>query len=117
MPDFKPRTRAKNGETLDEPLEGELARYESDGLFSRAINKKTAYRYRGVLLQYQKALQDEPPSLEISRRFLSRLREDGFQPSTLRLYRAAGTPLSLMAHLEHFIPAVGIRTVPPCSQS
>jgi integrase/recombinase XerD len=89
MPDFKPRTRARNGETLDEPLEGELARYESDGLFGRAINKKTAYRYRGVLLQYQKALQGEPPSLEISRRFLSRLREDDFQPSTLRLYRAA----------------------------
>jgi integrase/recombinase XerD len=89
MPDFKPRTRSKNGETLDEPLEGELARYESDGLFSRAINKKTAYRYRGVLLQYQKALQGEPPSLEISRRFLTRLREDDFQPSTLRLYRAA----------------------------
>jgi len=89
MPEFTPRTRANNGETLDEPLESELARYESDGLFSRAINKKTAYRYRGVLLQYQKAIQGDQPSLEISRRFLSRLREDDFKPSTLRVYRAA----------------------------
>jgi hypothetical protein len=89
MPEFKPRTRARNGETLDEPLEGELARCEFDGLFGRAINKKTAYRYRSALLQYQKALQGDPPSLETSRPFLARLREDDFKPSTLRIYRAA----------------------------
>ena len=32
MPDFKPRTRSKNGDTLDEPIEGELVRCETGGL-------------------------------------------------------------------------------------
>jgi hypothetical protein len=42
MPGFKPRTRAKKGETLDIPLGSELARYEDEGLFIRSISKKTA---------------------------------------------------------------------------
>jgi len=89
MPEFKPRTRAKSDEILSDALKGELARYNEGGLFTRAITKKSAYRYRGVLLQYQKALQGKPPSLEDSRCFLARLRQDGFKPSTLRIYRAA----------------------------
>jgi integrase len=89
MPEFKPKTRAKSDEILNQALEGELALYVQAGLFTRAITAKSAYRYRGVLLQYQKALQGKPPSLEASRCFLARLREDGFQPSTLRIYRAA----------------------------
>ena len=89
MPKFEPKTRAKSGETLDHPLEGKLALYVQAGLSTKAITEKTAYRYQGVLLQYQKALQGEAPSLEASRRFLARLRHDDFKPSTLRLYRAA----------------------------
>jgi hypothetical protein len=86
MPEFKPRTRAKSGETLDHPLEGELALYEQAGLFTKAVTTKSTYRYRGIFLQYQKALQGETPSIEASIRFLVRLRENGFKPSTLRLY-------------------------------
>ena len=56
MPEFKPQTRAKGSGTLDHTLEGELALYEKVGLFARAVTAKSAYRYRGVLLQYQKAL-------------------------------------------------------------
>jgi len=89
MPEFKPRTRAKSDEILNQTLEDELALYEKVGLFTRAITPRSAYRYRGVLLQYQKALQGKPPSLEASRCFLARLRQDGFKPSTLRIYRAA----------------------------
>ena len=89
MPKFKPKTRAKKDEILNQALEGELALYVQAGLFTKAITAKSAYRYRGVLLQYQKALQGKPPSLEASRCFLAHLREDGFKPSTLRLYRAA----------------------------
>jgi site-specific recombinase XerD len=89
MPGFKPRTRAKKGETLDTPLGGELARYEDEGLFISSISEKTAYRYRGALLQYQKSLQGAPPCLGASVRFLAHLRKSGFKPSTLRIYKAA----------------------------
>lgn len=58
------------------------------GLFAKSVTLRSAYRYRGILLQYQKALQGKPPSPEASRRFLARLRENGFKPSTRRLYRA-----------------------------
>jgi len=88
MPRFRARTRAKKGDELSHPLQGELAAYEKVGLFARAVTPRSAYRYRGVLLQYQKALGGDPPTLEASCRFLARLREDGFKPSTLRLYRA-----------------------------
>jgi integrase len=88
MPRFRARTRAKKGDELSHPLQGELAAYEKVGLFARAVTPRSAYRYRGVPLQYQKALGGDPPTLEASCRFLARLREDGFKPSTLRLYRA-----------------------------
>jgi hypothetical protein len=42
MPGFKPRTKARKGETLDMPLNGELARYEDQGLFIWSISNKTA---------------------------------------------------------------------------
>ncbi|MFC1919804.1 tyrosine-type recombinase/integrase, partial [Chloroflexota bacterium] len=90
MPDFSPRTRAKKGEELTEPLQGELALYEKVGLFTKPLSERTAYRYRGVLLQYQKTLKGNPPSLQASIQFLAKLRQDGFKPSTLRLMSDAG---------------------------
>jgi len=56
MPEMKPRTKAPKEEHLNEPLEGELAVYDEVGLFQRSVSDNTAYRYRGVLLRYQKAL-------------------------------------------------------------
>ena len=113
MPQFKPKTRAKKGEELSHSLEGELATYEKVGLWQRAVTPRSAYRYRGVLLQYQKALQGNPPSLEASRRFLAHLRECGFKPSTLRLYRAAlqgfhtwrGENLEFPIRVPHHLPS------------
>jgi len=56
MPKITPKTKSTKGEQLNQPLQGELATYEKVGLFQHSVTKKTAYRYRGVLLQYQKAL-------------------------------------------------------------
>jgi len=89
MPTVKTRTKAPKNEQISGVFEGELAVYEKVGLFQHPINQKTAYRYKGVLLQYQKALHGKPPSMENSQRFLEHLRKYGFKPSTLRLYRAA----------------------------
>ncbi|MDP2932176.1 MAG: site-specific integrase [Chloroflexota bacterium] len=86
---MKPRTKACKGEQLGDPLQGELATYDQVGLFQRSVNQKTAYRYRGALLQYQKALQGNRPTVELSKTFLALLREQNFSPSTLRVYRAA----------------------------
>jgi len=83
------RSKAKNKGTRTGALQGELATYEKVGLFQRSVTKKTAYRYRGVLLQYQKALNGVAPSLDTSRQFLAHLRKQGYSPSSLRLYRAA----------------------------
>jgi integrase/recombinase XerC len=88
MPDFVPKTRARAGKTLTQDLAGELARYAQGGLYERSVSPRSIYRYRGVLLQYQKALGGQPPSLEASRLFLGRLRGSGFHPATLHLYRA-----------------------------
>lgn len=89
MSDMRPRTKAPKNEQLSGALRDELATYEKVGLFQHSVNNNTAYRYRGVFLQYQRALGQNPPSVEASRLFLARLRENGFEPSTLRLYRAA----------------------------
>ena len=86
---MKPKTKATKGDQLTDPLQGELATYEKVGLFQRSLNKKTAYRYRGVLLQYQKAIGGAMPTVENSRIFLAHLREQNFAPSTLRIYRVA----------------------------
>ena len=89
MPKMKPRTKAPKQEQLTQGLEGELATYEKVGLFQHSITKRTAYRYRGVLLQYQRALNGTVPSLKVSTQFLAHLRKEGFSPSSLRIYRAA----------------------------
>ena len=89
MPEMKPRTKAPKEEQLNEPLEGELAAYDEVGLFQRSVSDNTAYRYRGVLLRYQKALNGAKPTIETSKIFLAHLREQGYSPSTLRVHRAA----------------------------
>jgi hypothetical protein len=58
MPEMRPRTKANKNEQLSGILQGELAIYEKVGLFQRPLNQNSVYRYRGVLLQYQKALQN-----------------------------------------------------------
>ena len=89
MPEMKPRTKAPKEEQLNEPLEGELAIYDEVGLFQRSVNDNTAYRYHGVLLRYQKALNGAKPTIETSNIFLAHLREQGYSRSTLRVHRAA----------------------------
>jgi len=86
---MKPRTKAPRQGQLTEELQGELATYEKVGLFQRSVNKRTVYRYRGCLRQYQKALNGVVPTLEASARFLAHLRQQGFSPNTLKVYRAA----------------------------
>jgi len=78
MPTIKPRTKAPKPEQLAGGLGGELATYEQVGLFQRSVTKRTAYRYRGCLLQYQKALDGATPTLEASMEFLAHLRQQGF---------------------------------------
>ena len=80
MAAMKPRTKAPQKEQLKGPLKGDLARYSRDGLLRRSVNTRSVYRYRGVLLAYQQALQGAAPSLESSQQFLMRLREGGFIP-------------------------------------
>ncbi len=88
-PEISPRRKARKEEPLTGELSGDIATYEKFGLFQRAISKRTAYRYRGVLLLYQKYLAGDKPSLEASKLFLAHLRKHGYGPSTLRIYRAA----------------------------
>jgi len=112
MPKIKPRTKAPKGEQLTEALQGELATYERVGLFQRSVTKRTAYRYRGVLLQYQKVLNGGTPTLDASAQFLGHLRKQGFSPSSLRLYRAAlqgfhtwrGEQLTFAIRVPHHTP-------------
>ena len=85
----RPRTKALKADQLKGDLKGDLATYEKFGLFQRSVNKNTAYRYRGVLLRYQLFLGENPPSLAATREYLGLLRKNGFDPSTLRVYRAA----------------------------
>ncbi|MCK4723901.1 MAG: tyrosine-type recombinase/integrase [Dehalococcoidia bacterium] len=112
MPEMKPRTKAPKQEQLTAALQGELATYEKVGLFQRSVTKRTAYRYRGILLQYQRALNGATPTLDASKQFLAHLRKQGFSPSSLRLYRAAlqgfhawrGEQLILPIRLLHHVP-------------
>ncbi len=83
MPEMKPRTKAPKEEQLNEPLEGELAAYAEVGLSQRSVSDNTAYRYRGVLLRYQKALNGAKPTIETSKIFLAHLHKQGYSPSTL----------------------------------
>ncbi len=61
---------------------GELATYEKVGLFQRSVSENTAYRYRGALLRYQKALNGARPTVETSKIFLAHLRQQGYRPSS-----------------------------------
>ena len=71
---MKPRTKAPKQEQLTAALQEELATYEKVGLFQRSVTKRTAYRYRGILLQYQRALNGATPTLDASKQFLAHLR-------------------------------------------
>ena len=53
---MKPKTKAPRDEQPSGLMEGEFLTYENVGLFQRAVGTNTAYRYRGALLRYQKAL-------------------------------------------------------------
>ncbi len=55
---MNPRRKARKEEQLTGELPGDLTTYEKFGLFQRAITRRTAYRYRGVLLLYQKFLAE-----------------------------------------------------------
>ena len=112
MPKMKPLRKATKGRQLTGGLQGELATYEKVGLFQRSINKKSAYRYRGVLLRYQEALNGATPMLERSAQFLAHLRKQGFSPNTLKVYRAAlqgfhawrGEQLVFQIRIPHHAP-------------
>ena len=85
----RPRRKALKEQQLKGDLRGALADYEKIGLFQRPISQSTAYRYRGALLRYQAFLGDNPPSLAATLEYLGSLRQSGFDPATLRIYRAA----------------------------
>ena len=87
--DTHPPTKALKADQLKGELKGDLASYEKFGLFQRSVNQKTAYRYRGALLRYQLFLGENPPSLGATYQYLGTLRKNAFDPSTLRVYRAA----------------------------
>ncbi len=112
MPEMKPKSKHLKQDQLTGALQGELAAYEKVGLFQRSVTKRTVYRYRGCLLQYQKALNGAAPTLEASAQFLAHLRKQGFSPSSLRLYRAAlqgfhawrGEQLTFPVRVPHHLP-------------
>jgi site-specific recombinase XerD len=85
----KPRTKAPKGDQLSGQLTGELATYEQVGLPQHALGEKTAYRYRGVLLLYQQALNGRSPSVALSKQFLGQLRKKGFSEGSIYVHRAA----------------------------
>ena len=109
---MKPRRKANKGNQLSGQLEGELASYERVGLFQHSVTRKTAYRYRGILLQYQKALRDTQPSLYASQKFLAHLRKQGYSPSSINIYRAVlkgfhnwrGEKLEFKLKIPHHTP-------------
>ena len=112
MPEMRPRTKAAKDEQLNGSLQDELAAYEKVGLLQRSVSENTAYRYRGALLRYQKALNGAKPTVEASKIFLAHLREQGYSPSTLRVHRAAlqgfhdwrGETLVLPIKMPHHLP-------------
>jgi len=52
------RRKARKEEQLTGELSGDIATYEKFVLFQRAITRRTAHCYRGVLLLYQKSLAE-----------------------------------------------------------
>jgi site-specific recombinase XerD len=89
MPKMKPRTKAPKGEQLTDKLTGELAIYEQVGLPQHALGENTTYRFRGVLLLYQQALNGREPSVGLSKQFLGHLRKQGFSEGAIYVHRAA----------------------------
>jgi integrase len=85
----RPRTKALKADQLKGELKGDLAAYEKFGLFQRSVNRNTAYRYHGALLRYQLFLGENPPSLAATGEYLGLLRQNAYDPSTLRIYRSA----------------------------
>ena len=67
-PGMNPRRKARKEERLTGELSGDLATYEKFGLFQRAITRRIAYRYRGVLLLYQEFLAEMTCPPERSKR-------------------------------------------------
>ena len=55
---MNPRRKVRKEEQLTGDLSSDLATYEKFGLFQRVITRRTTYRYRGVLLLYQKFLAE-----------------------------------------------------------
>ncbi len=112
MPEMKPKRKANQGDQLSGQLEGELATYEQIGLFQHSVTQKTAYRYRGILLQYQKALGGVRPSLDASQKFLAHIRKQGYSPSSINIYRAVlkgfhhwrGETLEFQLKIPHHVP-------------
>jgi site-specific recombinase XerD len=86
---MKPRTKAPKGEQLTDKLTGELAIYEQVGLPQHALGQRTVYRYRGVLLLYQQALNGREPSVALSKQFLGHLRKQGYSEGAIYVSRAA----------------------------
>ena len=86
---MKPRTKAPKNEQLTGTLTGDLAAYASEGLLQNPLSERTQYRYKGVLLAYQKALQGAFPTLQTSVQFLLQMRRDKFSESAINVHRAA----------------------------
>ena len=86
---MKPRTKAPKNEQLGGTLTGYLAAYVNEGLLQRPLSPKTVYRYKGVLLAYEKALQGAIPTVQSSVQFLLRMRQDKFSESAIGVHRAA----------------------------
>ena len=66
-----------------------MAAYVNEGLLQRPLSPKTVYRYKGVLLAYEKALQGAIPTVQSSVQFLLRMRQDKFSESAIGVHRAA----------------------------
>ncbi len=89
MPPFKTRRKAPKGEQLTGELHGELGTYQRFGFYQRSLCKHSIYRYTGVLLLYQRILDGQEPTLQLSNQFLAHLRQQEVDPNTLKVYRAA----------------------------
>ncbi len=87
VPKIKPRTKAPIGDQLTGDLAGELLAFYDVGLNQRGVSENTRYRYRGCLLRYQEWLGEAAPSLDQSYAFLSHLRESGYAPASVKVYR------------------------------
>ena len=71
---MKPRTKAPKNEQNHRDSHRRLAAYASEGLLQNPLSERTQYRYKGVLLAYQKALQGAFPTLQTSVQFLLGMR-------------------------------------------